>query len=236
MRNDVREGSGQPGRRGGRRTVVAAVSAVLLLSSCGGNAPGVAATVEGDPIPDEKVDEFAQVLCALGGLAGGSSGTPTRTARLTSLQILVGNELAEDVADVTDVEEAGVEQAVQSLNSGRDTVPADVRDTFDEVVKEFATAQQAVFELGRDSLLEQGEDEASITPDAAFAEGDRLRTEYAAQADIEIDPRFGTIEDGVVTAADGSLSVPVSETAVQGAAEQVDDAFVSQLPTTQKCG
>jgi hypothetical protein len=213
---------------------VAALSAALLLTSCGGNAPGVAATVEGDRITDQKVDEFAQVLCALGGLPGTEAGTPTRTARFNSLQILISNELAADVADVEDVDQTGVAQAVESLNAGRETVPEEVRDTFDEVVVEFATAQQAILELGRESLSAEGGDTAD--DNAAFAEGDRLRSEYAAEADIEVDPRFGVVEDGVVTPSDGSLSVPVSDLAVQGAAEQVEDGFVAQLPATQKCG
>jgi hypothetical protein len=104
-------------------------------------------------------------------------------------------------------------------------------------VREFATAQQAILELGRESLEESGQgDETATNDEAAFAEGDRLRSEYAAEADIEVDPRFGTVEDGVVTPADGSLSVPVSDFAVQGAAEQLEDGFASSLPSTQKCG
>lgn len=234
--DDVREVRTAP-RRGRAAASVAALSAALLLSSCGGNAPGVAATVAGDRITDEKVDEFAQVLCSLGGLPGGEGGTPTRTARFSSLQILIANELADDIADVESVDKSGVALTVESLNAGRDTIPADVRDTFDEVVQEFATAQQAILELGRESLEENGQGEdAAANDEAAFAEGDRLRSEYAAEADIEVDPRFGAVEDGVVTPADGSLSVPVSELAVQGAAEQVEDGFVSALPATQKCG
>jgi hypothetical protein len=126
---------------------------------------------------------------------------------------------------------------VEALNAGRETVPEDVRDTFDEVVREFAVAEQAILELGLESLQDSGQgDPATINEEAARAEGARLRSEYAAEADIEIDPRFGTVEDGVVRPADGSLSVPVSELAVQGAAEQVEDGFVSALPATQKCG
>jgi hypothetical protein len=237
--SDVREGRQDSARRRRRGVAAAAVpllSAALLLSSCGGNAPGVAATVAGDRITDEKVDEFAQVLCSLGGLPGGDSGTPTRTARNSSLQILIGNELAADIADVDNVDKEGVALTVESLNAGRETVPEDVRDTFDEVVQEFAAAQQAILELGRESLEEGGGDPAAINEEAAFAECDRLRSEYAAKADIEVDPRFGTVVDGVVKPADGSLSVPVSDLAVQGAAEQGEGDLASLLPATQKCG
>lgn len=236
MTSDVREGSRRAGRTRRGAVGVAALATALLLSSCGGTAPGVAATVEGDRITDQKVDEFAQVLCSLGGLPETEGGTPTRAARFNSLQILVSNQLAAHVADVDDVDQAGVQQIVQSLNQGRSLVPEDVRDTFDEVVQEFAVAEQAIVELGRKSLGSEGQGGDPATDDeAARAEGNRLRSEFAAEADIEVDPRFGTVEDGVVKPADGSLSVPVSDLAVKGAAEEPDGTFVSQLPATQKC-
>ncbi len=234
--SDVREGSRKAPRRGRLGTGVAALSVALLLASCGGNAPGVAATVDGDRITDDKVDDFALVLCSLGGLPGTESGTPTRTARFSSLQILLANELAADVGDVDEVEQAGVRQTVESLAAARETVPAEVRDTFDEVVREFAAAQQAILELGRESLQAEGQGGEAVNDEAAFAEGDRLRSEYAERADIEIDPRYGTVEDGILTPAGGSLSVAVSDLAVSGAAEQTEDGFVAQLPATQKCG
>ncbi len=234
MTSDVREVWRGTPRRSRRGAAVAAVSAALLLSSCGGNAPGVAATVAGDRITDEKVDEFAQVLCSLGGQPGAEADTPTRAARLNSLRILVANELAADIADLEDVDKSGVALTVESINAGRETVPEGVRDTFDEVVREFAVAEQAILQLGEESLRDSGQ--GGINEEAARAEGARLRSEYAAEADIDVDPRFGTVADGVIGPADGSLSVPVSELARQGAAEQVEDGFVSALPATQKCG
>jgi len=235
--SDVREVWRGTPRRSRRGAAVAAVSAALLLSSCGGNAPGVAATVAGDRITDERVDEFAQVLCSLGGQPGAEADTPTRAARLNSLRILVANELAADIADLEDVDKSGVALTVESINAGRETVPEGVRDTFDEVVREFAVAEQAILQLGEESLRDSGQGgDGAINEEAARAEGARLRSEYAAEADIDVDPRFGTVEDGVIGPADGSLSVPVSELARQGAVEQVEDSFVSALPATQKCG
>ena len=50
MTSDVRDSSRTAPRRGRAAAGVAALSAALLLSSCGGNPPGVAATVEGDTL------------------------------------------------------------------------------------------------------------------------------------------------------------------------------------------
>ncbi len=122
-----------------RRAAVLAAAAALLLSSCGQDTPGMAADVDGTTISDSKVDDFALVLCALGGLPGQTdAGTPSKDARFRSLQILLGNQLALDVADVDNVDQAAVNAAVQQLNGGRENVPENVRATFDQVVEEYA--------------------------------------------------------------------------------------------------
>lgn len=217
------------------RLLLGAALSALLLSSCTGSTPGVAAEVEGDRITDEQVDDFAQVLCSLGGLPGGEAGTPTKLARHSSLQILLGNELAEDVADVESVDRASVAAAVEQMNASRDAIPKDALDTFDQVAEEFSRAQNAIIELGRQSLEEAGQ-QGEIDDQAAYTEGERLRTEYAAQADIEVDPRFGSLEEGVLQPGDGSLSVPVSDLAVQAGAGEPSPELIEQLPASQKCG
>ena len=216
------------------RLVVGAALSALLLSSCAGNTPGVAAEIEGDRITDEQVDEFAQVLCALGGLPGGAAGVPSKGARYTALQILLGNELAEDIADVEAVDRASVAAAVEQMSASRDTIPKSVVGTFDQVAEEFSRAQSAIIELGRQSLEEAGQ-QGEIDDQAAYTEGERLRTEYAAEADIEVDPRFGTLKDGVLQPGDGSLSVPVSELAVQAGSQEPSAELIEQLPSSQKC-
>jgi hypothetical protein len=220
---------------GRRRTVAALVAAGgLLLSACGSGTPGVAAEVEGDQITDQQVDDFATVLCALGGLPGTEAGTPSKAARFRALEILLANELAFDVADVEGVPRDAYAGAVQQMQASREAVPEEVRDTFDQVAQDFARAQTAIIELGRESLQEQGEQE--VSDEAAYAEGERLRAEYAAQADVSVDRRFGVMVDGVLQPSDGSLSVPVSQLAVDGQAQQPTDDLVGALPSSQKCG
>jgi hypothetical protein len=218
-----------------RRVAVTAALAggTLLLGACSTGAPGVAAEVGDARITTSDVDEFAEVLCALN---TGSGGTPTRQVRFSALQILLSNALAEEVADLDSVDGAAVDAAVEQANATREMVPAALQDTFDEVVVDYAVAQYAVIDLGRESLEEQGEDPGAITDDAAYTEGDRLRAVYAEDAGVEVDPRFGTMEEGVLQAGDGSLAVPVSDFAVSAASPEGGESLVGQLPASQKCG
>lgn len=211
-----------------------AVAAVLLLSSCGGTAPGVAAQVEGDRITDEQVDDFAEVLCAIGGVAGTESGVPMKSARFGSLQILMANELTADIADVDAVPAQSVATILEGMSAAREELSEDQQETFDEVAEEFARSQTAVVELGRDSLEAAGRP-TDVPDEEAYAEGQRLLSEYAAEADIEVDPRYGEVVDGALQPSSGSLSVPVSDLAVQGASPEVGEELVSGLPATQKC-
>jgi hypothetical protein len=219
-----------------RRALTAAATALCLtcLTACGSASPGVAARVGDDRISAQKVDDFAEALCALGQQPGGGGGTPAKASRQLALQILLSDALAEKVTDVDAADRAAVEAVVQQLSAGRASVPDDVKDTFDEVVQEYSRAQNALVALGRRSLQEAGQ-KGQITDNDAFAEGQRLQAAYAKKADIEVDPRFGTIVDGVFKPGDGSLSVPVSDLAVQGDAKQPDAGFIAQLPAAQKC-
>ena len=107
--------------------------------------------------------------------------------------------------------------------------------TFDAFVEDFSRAQIGLVELGRESLEEQGQDPTEITEDVAFAEGQRLRQERAAETDIELDPRFGSVSDGVVGPSSDQLSVPVSDVAVEGSSSEPSPALGGLLPASQKC-
>ena len=216
------------------RSAATAAAALLLLASCGETAPGVAADIDGDRITDEQVDAFAEVLCAIGGVSGGEAGTPTRSARFASLQILMANELTRDIADVESVSPEQVSTILQGMAPAREGLSEGQLETFDEVAREFARSQTAIVELGRQSLEEAGQ-QGEITDDVAYAEGQRLLTEHAEQADIAVDPRFGEVVDGALQPGSGSLSVPVSELAVQGSAAEAGDRLASLLPASQKC-
>lgn len=216
---------------------VGAAAAVLLLTSCSGTAPGVAAQVDGHRITDDQVDAFAEVLCAIGGVQGSEAGVAAKSARFASLQILLNDQLAEEVADTEAVSQQAVAGILENMAQARDALTEEQQETFDHVAEEFARAQTAIVALGRQSLEKQGKQDKNgeVGDDAAFAEGQRLLFKYADQADVEVDPRFGKLVDGTLQPTNGSLSVPVSDLAVQGDAPQPGDELVGQLPASQKC-
>ena len=218
-----------------RRTLAAAGVAVLL-TACSGPGPGVAADVNGQHITVQEVDDFAQVLCALSGSQASSGGTPTSQVRSQALQILLSIALTNDMTDVsTHVNQARVSSIEQQMNQSRDTVPSGDQGTFDSVVAKFARAQSATIDLGRQALEAAGK-KGPISDQDAYTAGSRLRTLYAAKkADIQVDPRFGTMVNGTLKAGSGSLSVPVSQGARDAAASTPVGSHVSALPASQKC-
>lgn len=221
-----------PRKRSRQRLTLLAAGAALVLSSCGGTAPGVAAEVDGRTITASEVDDFARVLCALDGEAAATA--PSKGARFRALEILLNIELSRELVDFGRADSAQVAEAVANSASTRDMVPVDVRDTFDRAVKEYAQAQLAITELGEDSLRERGQ--SSPDEQDAFLEGDRLRAEYAASGEVEVDRRFGELENGVLARTAGSMSVPVSQTAVQGVAMEPSAEFLEAIPASQTCG
>jgi hypothetical protein len=220
-----------------RRTALVTAVAALLLSSCGSTgSPGVAAEVAGERITDEQVDEFARVLCRVGAAQGSGQTTPTSTVRHNAVQLLLFIETAAQVGDFDDLDRADVDMAMGNVEEARELLPEELVDTFDEVIVEFAQAQAALIARGRESLVEQGQDPAGIDPNTAYAEGERLQQEFLRSADIEIDPRFGSIVDGQLRAASGSLSVPVSDIAVGSASQEPSEGFADLLPAALTCG
>jgi hypothetical protein len=212
-----------------------AAASVLLLAACGSTAPGVAAEVDGERISDEQVDAFADILCSIGGVQGTESGVPAKSARFTSLQILISNVLAGEMADLDEVSQQSVAATLQNMAVARDILDEDQQETFDEVAEEFARAQAAIMELGRQSLEDAGTPAKKLTDDAAYAEGQKLLAEHAAESDIEVDPRYGEVVDGALEQGSGSLSVPVSDLAVAGDAAEQGEELVALLPASQKC-
>lgn len=222
----------RPRPRARRWVAAVGLSSALVLTGCAGPAPGVAAQVGEDRITLDEVDAFAQVLCALD--TGAQQSSPTRAARVGALEILLSNELAFDLAEGVDVDQAAVNQALDSLGASRQVVPEDLVGTFDQVAGDFARAQASVLAVGREASVEAGESQPS--DQLAFNTGERLRQEYAEAADIEVDARFGEFVDGQLLPTEGSLSVPVSDLAVQTTAQQPTADLTELLPESQICG
>jgi hypothetical protein len=220
--------SGRTSRRAVRRTALAV--AALLLTGCTQNAPGVAAQVGHDAVTDEQVDQLAEALCILS--AGSTQGAPPPTGqqiRRQALQILIDNQLAGDVIDPGSVDPAQVAAAKQRAAQSRAALPERLRGSFDDAVEGFATLQVGLTVLGQKSLLAAGK---KADQQASLAEGQRLLQQYAAKAGVTVDPRFGTLTDGQLQPADGSLSVAVSD---QAKASSAGNAVGSDLPANLSC-
>ncbi len=222
-------------RRSSGALALVAVAA-LSLSACAQNAPGVAAEVEDVRITDAEVDDFARVLCALAAPPADSETeaqpAPSRPLRTQSLDILLRIAVAPFVADLDDADPAQVAQTVRDAAGSREQVPADLQEVFDDAVRDYAVAQLALLEAGRQSLAEQGQ--AEVDEQAALIEGERLAVEFAAEGGVSIDPRFGTLqEDGTLVSTSGSLSVPVSQSAV--VASDPASLTAAAVPVNQTC-
>jgi hypothetical protein len=177
------------------------------------------------------------VLCSLGAAQSTTGGTPTRSVRFQAVQILVDDQLAADVGNVASADQKTVNSILSQMNTSRPSVPKSLQPTYDKVAEEFARAQAAVIALGRSELEKQGKSASSITDNAAYAEGQKVRTQFAKSAHITVDPRYGSVVDGQLQPGDGSLSVPVSSMAREGtpSVTQPNASLVSQLPASQKC-
>jgi hypothetical protein len=188
--------------------------AVLLLTGCGQNAPGVAAQVGNDRITDEQVDQLAEALCVLSASAPQAQQAQPVTSQQTrrqALQVLIDNALADDLIDPDAVDKAQVAAVQKQQEANLQALPERLRGSFDDTVAAFATTQLGLAALGRQSLLDKG----TKKPDqqASLTEGQRLLLAQADKAGVTVDPRFGTFEDGQVGGTDGSLSVAVSDQA-----------------------
>ena len=213
----------KPGR------LATAALAVLLVTGCAQNPPGVAAEVGGDRITDEQVDQLAEALCGLSQDTP-QGPVPTQQVRRQALQILLEVEIGRDLIDPDSVDKKQLAAAEQQTQAQSAALPERLRGTFDDAVEGFFSAQLGLIALGRESLVAKG----TKNPDdaAAQTEGQRLRDRYARRAGVSVDPRFGTFEQGQLQPADGSLSVPVSDEAKASAA---GESAGTDLPANLSC-
>ncbi|HSE10802.1 MAG TPA: SurA N-terminal domain-containing protein [Nocardioidaceae bacterium] len=221
----------------GRRTKLAALAAgaMTVLAGCGLH-PGAAAVVGSETISHDEVDDVARAVCSANLASAQVSGQPasqlpTREARQIALDILVETELSRQFGQQEGVEASpqSVSQAVAQSESGISMLPAERREDFRTALRDYAEGQIILIEIGEEELGGEVSDEEAV------AEGTRLRSEYVDTLDVEIDPRYGTFEDGVYKPGAADLSVPASARARAGERAEAGEAFVSGLPASQLC-
>lgn len=221
----------------GRRWKLAVLAAVAATTLAGcGLSPGTAATVGSTTITHDRVDDVAVAVCSANLASARASNQPlptlaTRGAREVALQILVETELSQQFGEEEGVEanRQQVSQAVAQNETGIEMLPDDQREDFREALREYAEGQLILIEIGRRAIGTE------VPDDQAIAEGSRLRDEFVATLDVEIDPRYGRFEDGAFKRGGTSLSVPASREAIAGGKAQPADAFVTALPASQQC-
>lgn len=226
-------------RRPRRLALGAALAAAgLLVSGCGdGVAPGVAAQVGETTISVEEVDDLASMICQID-VGAGQAGSPLSTQRNTALNLLLQIELGREIGDVDKVPQEQVSQALQGAAQAREFVDEDLQDYFDEIVTESTRSAAALEAVAVQDLLERGEQpsQENVPPEVG-----QLQADYLEETSLEVDPRFGEVQQGQVVGGDGSISVPVSETALGFAPQQGQDPMQppqpsGDLPASQLCG
>jgi len=218
-----------------RGLVVATVSA-CALTGCGTH-PGSAAVVGSETITDTRLDDVAGALCAAqASSAQQPQALASRAALQGALSVLVESALSRQYAKSRGVE-ADQEQVSAALAANKTTIdalPAAERPVFRETLIDYAEGQLSLIDIGRRVLRQRGT--KAPTDQRALATATRLRNQWAARnADVSVDPRYGTFSAGALKASNGSLSVPVSSEAVAGAAPTPGPDWIASLPANQKC-
>ena len=204
--------------------LVAAV-AVLSLAGCSQLHPGVAAEVGDDTITKEELDAFAETLCH-SGLLVQSFPTAAETRR-AALGIMIRTDLAQANADSQRwrVEQGQIDQVMRdAIAPTVEDVPESEREAFLDEVRDSIEGDTLVnFAAEFKVSVEGGE----ATDEALAETRNELITEWADEADVEVDPRFGTWSEVDVLAGSGSLSASV---------EPADSDSGPVLPGDRACG
>jgi hypothetical protein len=216
---------------------LAAVCAVSL-SACSMH-PGQAALVGSEKISDHEVDDVAQALCSAQSgsqQAPGAQALSSRAARQGALDVLINSTLSRQFGRSRGVQ-PDQEQVSAALTANAQTIsklPKSRRGTFRDTLQQYAEGQLVLIDIGKASLTKAGT--KSATDQQSIAAGTKLRDAWAKDhADVVVNPRYGHYAQGALKSSSGSLSAPVSATAVAGAKANPGQAWVASLPASQKC-
>lgn len=214
-----------------RRTKVllVAAAAALTLTGCAGLRPGVGAEVGDETITLEEIDAFAEGLCAYN-RGNGAPETASVDLRLSSLRALVVARLAHRFGEENDLEvsRSEIDATMAQIADQLKGLPADGREEF---------LDQARYTLEGDDYTRQavtayvegnGEE---LTNESAAAAQQAIFEEWAQDADVEVDPRFGEWDEADLKVGSGSLSVTDD-----ASTPSPPDTPTEGLPKSQTCG
>lgn len=221
-----------------RRSAALLGAAALLLTGCGSAAPGDAVTVGEETISVAEVDRAAEALCE-GAKQNpqGMQAYPMGYVRRAAVNILTVEQVVRGLMEEYDVE-PGEAYAAQRAELARtaEQLPERLREDYVQVMSVRSLIDSVALELGAAALREEGV--AEPTEEESGTRVNELITEAFPDADeLDLDPRFGlALREGQLVPADTSLSVPVSEAALGGTAEEPDAGYTGSLTAGQRCG
>lgn len=219
-------------------TAAALGTAGLLLTGCGASAPGVALQVGDERISVKRVDAAAESFCSAleDQIEAQGAAVPMRLVRQSTVQLLTVRSIAEQVAEEYDVSPGSTygDELARQREQSRD-MDEDVRRDFLELTTSQAYAADILDQVGRIRLEEQGVTDPA--PDQVSQAGADFFQQWPDTHGLEVDPRYGLdTADGMLSPADTSVSVAVSDEAVAGLSSDPDVDQARRLPASQRCG
>lgn len=235
--------------RGGvaRRSRLAVGIAVCLLglsavSGCGTQfTPGVAASINGEPISQGHVDSVVQAACAYTAASTAASGQTVAPRSLANLRSSITQALVQ--FSLTDRVASGmhltVSQAAVDAAASQSQVPPGVSTTDTATLKgffqDFAKSSVELKLIGAHLADPSVTTIAQVKQDMS-AQANKYLTSYAARQDVTVNPAYGRWNGSAVIGGSGSLSDPVSPVAKAGQAAATNaQADTSALPASQVC-
>lgn len=209
-----------------RTAALAGLVAAGLLSGCGQDSPGVAASIDDETISLSEVDAYAGAVCDYAATSAELSGTPPQPVsggelRSFVLDLLIRATLTDRVADQVGARvppSVGAEEPDAQTQAVIEAMPQAEGDRIAEIYSVSQRTAALARAIGAKLLADEG------TPDATGDQADQRAAEAitAAEqdADITVEPRL--IEayaarlasaGGTPPSVDVALSVPVSSEA-----------------------
>jgi hypothetical protein len=226
-------------------TGVAALTLSLGLAGCGSDLgpdlhPGRAAVVGDEDVSFDEVDDFAESLCAwqepsmqVDGLAW-----PMSYVKAVAVDSIVDDLLTHQFAEEKHFEPAaGYKEALAQIRTdvAAAKLPAEVGPTVIAFRGREVYHQAIMVTAGLTDLAGQGK---TADQQGALERGEEIFADWRDDADVSLDPRYGTVSGAALDYAPpaDSLSVSVSDRAKRAAAGQDDKEYVESLPASQRCG
>jgi hypothetical protein len=227
-----------------QRCLPVLATSVLLLTGCGvaGTSfhPGVAAQVGDDTITTKHVDQVTDDYCtAVEAVTKGQPEAadqqqqPLRYLTHEFANDLIIRSATEQLAEGYDVEpSASYKSDLAQLEPQLVKLNDDQRDAVVEIIGARSYAQDVLTSIGGIELGKGGSSDA--TDDDKYVAGQKLLTQWVADHDVEINPKYG-IDFGTPTQVDTDLSYALGTTAKDGLLPESDPDYAASLPDHLVC-